>query len=193
LRQRVEDIPELTRHFLARIAAEEGKRVRAISGEALALLAAYRWPGNVRQLENTIFRAVVLADGEEVGINEFPQVAAQLETQGGFDATTLQPSLDAGPAMIAPWPERAGSLHDAAALTSAAPMLHLTDIKGEVRPLDDIEGDVIRFAITHYRGQMSEVARRLKIGRSTLYRKLDGLGLDEDGASAKVNDDTPVV
>ena len=82
LRQRPEDIPELTRHFLARIAAEEGKRVRAITGEALALLAAYRWPGNVRQLENTIFRAVVLADGEEVGVNEFPQVAAQLEAQG---------------------------------------------------------------------------------------------------------------
>ena len=69
LRQRPEDIPELTRHFLARIAAEEGKRVRAISGEALALLSAYRWPGNVRQLENTIFRAVVLADGEDVGVN----------------------------------------------------------------------------------------------------------------------------
>ncbi|HEY6834138.1 MAG TPA: sigma-54 dependent transcriptional regulator [Pseudolabrys sp.] len=192
LRQRAEDIPELTRHFLARIAAEEGKRVRAISAEALAMLAAYRWPGNVRQLENTIFRAVVLADGEEVGVNEFPQVAAQLEAHGHVSAATLQPSLDAGPAMIASWPERGGSLHDAAALTSAAPMLHLTDIKGEVRPLDEIEGDVIRFAITHYRGQMSEVARRLKIGRSTLYRKLDGLGLDDDGASAKVNDDTPV-
>ena len=49
-----------------------------------------------------------------------------------------------------------------------------------MRPLEDIERDAIRFAISHYRGQMSEVARRLKIGRSTLYRKLEGLGLDED-------------
>jgi DNA-binding NtrC family response regulator len=48
-----------------------------------------------------------------------------------------------------------------------------------VRPLEDIEREAIRFAISHYRGQMSEVARRLKIGRSTLYRKLEGLGLDE--------------
>jgi DNA-binding NtrC family response regulator len=48
----------------------------------------------------------------------------------------------------------------------------LTDT-GEVRPLEDMEGEIIRFAIAHYRGQMSEVARRLKIGRSTLYRKLD--------------------
>jgi DNA-binding NtrC family response regulator len=56
--------------------------------------------------------------------------------------------------------------------------LPLIDAQGEVRSLDDIERDVIRFAIAHYRGQMSEVARRLQIGRSTLYRKLEGLGLD---------------
>jgi DNA-binding NtrC family response regulator len=48
-----------------------------------------------------------------------------------------------------------------------------------VRPLEEMENEIIRFAISHYRGQMSEVARRLKIGRSTLYRKLDSLGLDE--------------
>jgi DNA-binding NtrC family response regulator len=56
--------------------------------------------------------------------------------------------------------------------------MSLLDGEGEVRPLDQIETEVIRFAISHYRGQMSEVARRLKIGRSTLYRKLDSLGLD---------------
>jgi DNA-binding NtrC family response regulator len=49
-----------------------------------------------------------------------------------------------------------------------------------VRSLEDIEADAIRFAISHYRGQMSEVARRLRIGRSTLYRKLDSLGLAAD-------------
>src|SRR5476649_1410061 len=80
LRQRLEDIPDLTRHFLTRIAAEEGKRMRGVANEAMALLASYRWPGNVRQLENAIFRAVVLADGEEIGVNEFPQIAAQVGT-----------------------------------------------------------------------------------------------------------------
>ena len=78
LRERTEDIPDLVRHFLARIAAEEGKRVRAISGEALALLGRHRWPGNVRQLENAVFRAVVLAEGDSIGIDEFPQIAAQI-------------------------------------------------------------------------------------------------------------------
>ena len=51
--------------------------------------------------------------------------------------------------------------------------------------MEEIERDVIRFAIAHYRGQMSEVARRLQIGRSTLYRKLEGLGLDGDAAERK--------
>ena len=55
---------------------------------------------------------------------------------------------------------------------------------GDVRPLEEIEAEVIRFAITHYRGQMSEVARKLQIGRSTLYRKLEGLGLGADGAES---------
>ena len=53
-----------------------------------------------------------------------------------------------------------------------------------VRPLADIEAEVIRFAIAHYRGQMSEVARKLQIGRSTLYRKLDDLGVEDTGAAA---------
>jgi DNA-binding NtrC family response regulator len=61
-----------------------------------------------------------------------------------------------------------------------APTLRLIDGQGETRPLDEIEREAIRFAIAHYRGQMSEVARRLKIGRSTLYRKLESLGLEAD-------------
>ena len=72
MRARRDDIPELARHFLTRFAAEEGKRVRGISGEGLALLAAYHWPGNVRQLENAVFRAVVLTDGDEIGIERVP-------------------------------------------------------------------------------------------------------------------------
>src|SRR5450631_817947 len=78
LAERPEDIAELVRHFLARFAAEEGKRIRTISAQALGLLTAYRWPGNVRQLENAVFRAVVLAETDEVGVGEFPQIATQL-------------------------------------------------------------------------------------------------------------------
>jgi DNA-binding NtrC family response regulator len=172
LRQRIEDIPELARHFLARLSAEEGKRVHSIGAEALRLLTAYRWPGNVRQLENAIFRAVVLTDGEQIGVHEFPQVSAQV----GPDAVAAQPMIDPSPAIAATWPHVRETLN-AAPLTIDT--LRLTDEQGEVRPLEDIEREAIRFAIAHYREQMSEVARRLKIGRSTLYRKLEGLGLDE--------------
>src|SRR4030095_3782955 len=60
LAERPEDVPDLVRHFLARFAAEEGKRIRAVTPDALKLLQAYAWPGNVRQLENAVFRAGAL-------------------------------------------------------------------------------------------------------------------------------------
>ena len=82
LRARRDDIASLARRFCARFAATEGKPVHGICAEALALLGAYDWPGNVRQLENAVFRAVVLADGGELTVAEFPQIAARVE---GFD------------------------------------------------------------------------------------------------------------
>jgi DNA-binding NtrC family response regulator len=62
-----------------------------------------------------------------------------------------------------------------------AGMLSMLAAGGDVRPLEELESEIIRFAISHYRGQMSEVARRLKIGRSTLYRKLDEAAADSTG------------
>ena len=82
LRERPADIPALARHFLARFAAEEGKRIRLITPEALRVLAAFHWPGNIRQLENALFRAVVLAEGDSIGLAEFPQIAAQVAAPG---------------------------------------------------------------------------------------------------------------
>jgi DNA-binding NtrC family response regulator len=172
LRERPEDIPELVRHFLVRFCAEEGKAIRSVSGEALGLLSRHRWPGNVRQLENAVFRAVVLADGDEIGRDEFPQIAAQVLTAPAAGATHAASELTLladAPAMIVEPDHPAGpAWHQGG--------LQLIDSGGHVRSLEDVETDLIRFAITHYRGQMSEVARRLKIGRSTLYRKLESLG-----------------
>src|SRR5450755_3242017 len=79
LRERPADIPALSRHFLARFAAEEAKRIRLITPEALSMLMAFAWPGNIRQLENTLFRAVVLAEGDTIGLAEFPQISAQVQ------------------------------------------------------------------------------------------------------------------
>jgi DNA-binding NtrC family response regulator len=183
LAERPEDVPELARHFLARFAAEEGKRVRSVTPEALALLTAYRWPGNVRQLENAVFRAVVLAEGDEIGVAEFPQIAQSARAQVPMAPRSAPP--DAAPgisATTAPaWPERAAA--DPGGIAPHPPAFPLLDAFGEVRTLEDVESEVIRFAIAHYRGQMSEVARRLQIGRSTLYRKLDNLGLAAEETS----------
>jgi DNA-binding NtrC family response regulator len=71
-----------------------------------------------------------------------------------------------------------GSEIPIAPLPSAGTLTMLTNA-GEMRPLEELESEIIRFAISHYRGQMSEVARRLKIGRSTLYRKLDEAAADD--------------
>src|SRR4029077_3081952 len=179
LRERPADIPALSRHFLARFAAEEGKRIRLITPEALRMLAAFHWPGNIRQLENTLFRAVVLAEGDTIGPAEFPQVAAQVQDpEPGADhaGEPLVPDFDEPVALPDPFAD-----HPAAAVAAPpapADALALLDAAGEVRPLEALEAELIRYAITHYRGQMSEVARRLQIGRSTLYRKLEALGLD---------------
>ncbi|MGC1997187.1 MAG: sigma-54 dependent transcriptional regulator [Pseudolabrys sp.] len=174
LRTRREDVPDLARHFLTRFAAEEGKRVRGISREALSLLAAANWPGNVRQLENAMSRAVVLAEGEEIGINEFPQIAAQVSS----DEASIPQLSEPSPAITASWPDGPADVVPVRIATPAH-TLPITDSHGDVRPLEEIERDSIRFAISHYRGQMSEVARKLRIGRSTLYRKLEGLGLED--------------
>jgi DNA-binding NtrC family response regulator len=187
LRQRPADIPALVRHFLARFAAEEGKRIRLISPDAFRVLAAFQWPGNIRQLENTMFRAVVLAEGDTIGLAELPQIAAQVSAQAtsqpdpaqqplvpDFDQAELLPSHLAIEPASPPSP----------AAIAAADALPLLDAAGEVRPLEELEADLIRYAITHYRGQMSEVARRLQIGRSTLYRKLEALGLNSEADEA---------
>jgi DNA-binding NtrC family response regulator len=67
--------------------------------------------------------------------------------------------------------------------------LRLLDDHGHSRRLEEVEGELIRFALAHYRGQMSEMARRLGIGRSTLYRKLKDLGLHDDEVAAEAQPD----
>jgi DNA-binding NtrC family response regulator len=191
LRERPEDIPDLVRHFLVRFNAEEGKRIRVVAADAMALLARCPWPGNVRQLENAIFRAVVLAEGDEIGVDEFPQLAAQAVRAplppASEPAPAPEPEAEA-PLMLEPAAPVGPAGPVAPSLQPQGPGLALLGPAGEVRSLADIEADVIRFAIAHYRGQMSEVARKLQIGRSTLYRKLDDLGVEDAGNASSSTD-----
>jgi DNA-binding NtrC family response regulator len=185
LRMRREDIPHLLRHFLVRFCAEENRHITGIDGEAMAHLSNLEWPGNIRQLENAIYRAVVMSEGDQLGLSDFPQAAALPSppiSEAHGEPLIVGPAFHSTvPAMVS------GNEIPIAPLPSAGSLAMLTNA-GEMRPLEELESEIIRFAIAHYRGQMSEVARRLKIGRSTLYRKLEEAAADPaadgtDGAS----------
>jgi DNA-binding NtrC family response regulator len=186
LRMRREDIPHLLRHFLARFCAEENRHISGISGEAMAHLSQLEWPGNIRQLENAVYRAVVMSDHDQLGLADFPQAAAQASpaseaTHQAAEPLIVSPAFHStAPAMIS------GNDIPIAPLPSAGMLAMLTNA-GEMRPLEELESEIIRFAIAHYRGQMSEVARRLKIGRSTLYRKLDEAAANDTTAGGSEN------
>lgn len=155
LRERSGDVAPLARHLLARIGRQPGLRPLGITDDALALLAGYDWPGNVRQLQNALFRAAVLCEGDALTRGDFPQIAQLSDEETVRRPVPMRPT-EAGVTLFRP--------------------------DGNLRALDEIEADVIRLAIGHYRGRMSEVARRLGIGRSTLYRKLGELGIDQSAA-----------
>jgi DNA-binding NtrC family response regulator len=180
LRERREDIPSLVARFISRFNAEEGRSVRGASEATMQMLLNYEWPGNVRQLENAVFRATILCEGELLQPEDFPQISG------------LKPLAVANDARADDLP-RAANDHGAAELTlshvvSAAADVQVSpvlifDTDGHLRRLEQVERDLIELAIDHYAGHMSEVARRLGIGRSTLYRKLREYGLEEKVAA----------
>ncbi|MBX2804519.1 MAG: sigma 54-interacting transcriptional regulator [Hyphomicrobiales bacterium] len=187
LRSRTDDIPVLAKTILSQIVAEFGKPVETIHPQAQQLLRNYSWPGNVRQLENAIFRAVALAEGYELTLKEFPQITAQIPEyrppQGELPDNNLvdQPFRQKyeGPAMVggsAP-SDRAVSLTPID--SNGRVGVPATNEDGEFRRLEEIEADIIRLALGHYRGHITEIARRLGIGRSTLYRKMREFGLTQ--------------
>ncbi|WP_409433119.1 sigma-54-dependent transcriptional regulator [Litorimonas sp. RW-G-Af-16] len=160
LRDRKEDIPALLDHFMKRFNAQERLSVSGATAETIELLRNYEWKGNVRQLENTIFRAMILSDGDVLKPQDFPQISG------------LSPNIS---------PSENGSLSALVpSETEVDESVSVLDRDGHLRTLEDIERDLIQFAIENYSGHMSEVARRLGIGRSTLYRKVREHALDVD-------------
>ena len=194
LRKRKEDIPQLVRHFTQHYSETIGRgRIRGIAPDAMALLTAHDWPGNIRELENAIYRAIVLCDGDTLTSSLFPQIAAQMP---GYSLEAREePDLSQGPAraqaavlgLMASDLASGQSSSDQPEITEPSlsagfglPSVNAVTLDGEVRPLSEVEEELIRFALSFYRGQMSEVARRLGIGRSTLYRKLKDYAIDPD-------------
>jgi DNA-binding NtrC family response regulator len=135
LRDRREDVPALVEHFLAKYAADAGKRIERVAPDALEYLVQHDWPGNVRELENVIHRSLLVAGGPELMISDLPR-----------------------------------GLGGAEPAPSATP-------DGGVVSLEEMEKHTIRAALEQYGGNLSDAARQLGIGRSTLYRKLEQYGL----------------
>jgi DNA-binding NtrC family response regulator len=185
LRERREDIAGLVELFIRRFAVEENKKIVGLDKPAMEMLQAYNWPGNIRQLENTVFRAVVLCDGECLRANDFPQIASQL----GIAVDTTQPEepieIVARPREPMGLQTSGGGIGSTLAVDDlVASGVKLTGIDGHLRKLEEIEHELIKLAIEKYDGHMSEVARRLGIGRSTLYRKLREMGIEDQQAGA---------
>jgi DNA-binding NtrC family response regulator len=186
LRERRADIPDLARSFLARLASEAGRSfVTGISAAALDLLAADAWPGNLCELQHAIFRAVMLCEGSELTLHEFPLLAVRKQNDdcgvrrpAANFVQTMEPN-DSVAVQEQVYGERATVPAPLADIRVPARygVTRLLDDRGELRPIEVLEEEVIRFALDHYSGRMSEVARRLGIGRSTLYRKVRGYGI----------------
>ncbi len=162
LRERREDLPGLARMFLARSTAAEGMAIDNFSTAAMEAISRGSWPGNVRQLQSTIQRAVILADGPVIR----PQDLHGLDT--------------GAPARANGAANGAAGTHPLESGSDSVANPFLTG-DGHIRRLLDIEAEAIARALTLYRGRMAETARRLGIGRSTLYRKIDDLQLDRHG------------
>jgi DNA-binding NtrC family response regulator len=170
LRAQREAIPEWARLFAEHFAKDEGKKIRGLSADALTLLSRYDWPGNLRQLENAVYRAVILAEGAFLTPREFPQVAAHME---GFRVEI--PPVPAARFLAPVRAQEPSAKTDPHALS-------LVRESGEMLTLAELEERAIRFALVHYQGHLSAISRHLGIGRSTLYRKLKELGITDAAA-----------
>jgi DNA-binding NtrC family response regulator len=180
LRERRHDLPGLAENLVAALSEETGKPLTGISEAALRLLDAYDWPGNLRELENAIYRAVALADSPHLMPADFPHIVARTAGREAAAMLTQSLAMPSAPVHIDLAISRRKQTEG-----SAMPDRFLTT-QGEVTPLAELERELILFALKKYGGRMSRMARALGIGRSTLYRKLRDYGVEDaiDSAAA---------
>lgn len=150
LRERREDIPQLVQHFLNRCSQQSKKQVDGIEEEALEALTEYAWPGNIRELENVIERAFVLADGPTITINDLPEEIA-------FSQVPAAPREWRNPVGVEP----------------AAPPARLPNATVDLaEQIDQIERQRLWEALQAAGGNKSKAASLLGIPRSTFCSKL---------------------
>ena len=166
LRDRPEDIEPLCMHFLRRACLEERKQLLCLPPEVLRLLQIHPWPGNVRQLQNVIKHAVVVAQGPTLTIGDMPDSFISSIAAAVASGAISTPRHTRTPE--APRRDRSGVqerldslLEDAFPDSSVLPTM------------DDLEAAGIRLAMKRLEGNRKQSAERLQISRATLYRRID--------------------
>ena len=151
LRERREDIPQLVHHFTQQIAQELGRKITAVSPDAIELLQARRWPGNVRELAHAIERAVILAPGEILDRSLFDSGA------NGYGSLDLRSTGPRTPALETARPADANSV----------------DVLLDTLSLADAESVLIQRALERTRNNRTQAAELLGISVRTLRNKLN--------------------
>ena len=144
-----EDIKLLAETFCRDFSVNENKKIKAIGQDALYLLYNYDWEDNVRQLKNAIFRAVVLCDGDMLKSEHFPQLLNKENNSLTKAKSVIKKNSDINSELV-----------------------DIFDDEGKCKTIEVIEEEIIRRLVDIYSGNLSEVAKKLDIGRSTIYRKL---------------------
>ena len=197
LHERAEDIPPLARNFLQKSARELGVEPKRLSDAAMKLLATLAFPGNVRQLENLCHWLTVMAPAQVVEIKDLPP---ELRGMHGEDTAVLsrnRPAVQAGDAMRGDATEGSTPTSTSAVASGFAAVpqaddpwrVELEHTAAHLLALDrhdvmdvltrQFEATLIRMALRHTGGRRIEAAQRLGIGRNTITRKIQELGLDD--------------
>ncbi|CAN5162540.1 sigma-54 dependent transcriptional regulator [soil metagenome] len=162
LRERATDIPALVEHFLTKFNERLKKHVSGVEAEAMDVLSAYGWPGNIRELENVVERAVLFCDGNTLKVGDLPQ-----EVRGGSSSATPIPT----------------------ATGSAPPLSGDGGLKEHVKfAMSRLERELVGRALEQTKGNVTHAARLLKISRKGLQLKMKELGLREGAGTGEKGD-----
>lgn len=149
LRERKGDIIPLAYHFMQKISDTQGWPQKTLEPDAEKFLLQHDWPGNIRELENTVYRAIVLSENDILGAEDF-----QAFSEGGISRP----------------PETTNE--DIQTPLSGQTALPLFSPNGTMKTMDELEQDAMQFSLTHHEQNVTQAARALGIAKSTFYRKM---------------------